>query len=218
MAIVNLSHSLKPALVKQSGFTLFELLVAVSIFGVVSYMATTGLMQVMNAREHTGNVEKRLADIQKTFLHLERDLQHIVKRPIRNGYGTVEGELVGDELADYRLIVTRGGRHIPNRIAKSNLQRVGYLLEDEVLYRISWPVLDQAQDTEPRKTRVLNEVENVEVRFLKQDGEWENSWDSAGGSNQQPGAAPLGIPKAVAVKITLKDYGEINRMFLLTEA
>lgn len=218
MGLTNSRNNVMPNLANQSGFTLFELLVAVSIFGIVSYMATTGLMQVMNAREHTGNVEERLADIQKTFLHLERDLQHIVKRPIRNGYGTVEGELIGDELADYRLILTRGGRHIPNRVAKSNLQRIGYLLEDEILYRISWPVLDQAQDTEPRKTQILGEVENVEVRFLKTDGEWDNSWDSAGDSDGQQAAVALGLPRAVAVKITLKDYGEINRMFLLTEA
>jgi general secretion pathway protein J len=202
----------------QSGFTLFELLVAVAIFGVVSYMAYTGLMQVMNAREHTGNVEQRLATIQKAFLHLERDLHHLVRRPIRNGFGNVEGELIGDELADYRLTLTRGGRHVPKRIARSTLQRVGYLMEDEVLYRVSWPVLDQAQDTEPRKTRLLENVESFEIRFLKNDGEWETSWDSVGTPAQVPGAVAIGIPRAVAINITLKDFGEINRIFILTEA
>ena len=204
---------------RQSGFTLFELLVAMAIFGIVSAMAYSGLIQVMNARDHVGKVEKRLSAIQIAFLHIERDLQHTVKRPIRNGYDTIEGALVGDELADYRLTLTRGGRHIPNRVANSNLQRVGYLLEDEVLYRMSWLVLDQAQDSEPRKTKVLAEVENVEVRFLDPKGEWESSWDSAGTpEGQQESAASIGLPKAVAVKITLKDYGEINRMFLLPEA
>lgn len=200
----------------QSGFTLFELLVAVAIFGIVSYMAYTGLMQVLNAREHVGTVEKRLAAIQITFLHFERDLQHITKRPIRNGYGTVEGELVGDELADYRLNLTRGGRQVPKHVSNSKLQRVAYLLEDEILYRVTWPVLDQAQDTEPRRTRILSEVENVEVRFLTAGDEWVNSWDSV--STPPGAAAPMGIPRAMAIKITLKDYGEINRMFLLTEA
>jgi general secretion pathway protein J len=207
-----------PVTNKHAGFTLFELLVAVAIFGIVSYMAYTGLMQVMNAREHTGNVEKRLAEIQITFLHIERDLQHIVPRPIRDGYGTVKGELIGDELADYRLTLTRGGRHVPNDLPKSNLQRVGYLLEDEILYRISWPVLDQAQDTEPRRTKILSAVENVEIRFLNDKGEWETSWDSVGTPLGQQQLVTLGIPRAVAVKISLKDYGDINRMFLLTEA
>jgi general secretion pathway protein J len=181
-------------------------------------MAYSGLMQVMNSRDHTGKVEKRLAEIQITFLHFERDLEHVVQRPVRNGYGTVEGELVGDELADYRLILTRGGRHIPEDIPRSNLQRVGYLIEDETLYRVTWPVLDQAQDTEVRRSRLLENVENVEIRFLDNQGEWQTSWDSVGTPSGQSQQTVQGVPRAVAVKITLKDYGEINRMFLLTEA
>lgn len=201
---------------QQSGFTLFELLVAVAIFGIVSYMAYTGLMQVLNAREHTGRVEKRLAAIQITFLHLERDLQHIARRVIRGAYDTFEGELVGDELSDDRLQLTRGGRPVPKYVKNSSLQRVGYKLEDEVLYRLTWPVLDQPQDVEPRKIPLLSEVENVEIRFLDSDNEWVNSWDSVGTTST--GTALMGIPRAVAVNIILKDYGEINRMFLLPEA
>ncbi len=203
---------------KQTGFTLFELLVAMAVFGVVTYMAYTGLAQILDAREQTTISQQRLADIQLTFLNLERDLQHVVKRPIRNSFGDYVGEVVGDELADYRLAITRGGRHVPKDFPKSNLMRVGYVLEDETLYRISWPVLDQAQDTEPRKTEILAEVENVEVRFLSSKGEWETSWDSAETPiDQVQNPQPMGIPKAVAVKITIKDFGEVNRMFLMSE-
>ncbi len=204
---------------RQSGFTLFELLVATSVFAIVSYMAYTGLMQVMNARDHTGKVEKRLSEIQMTFLYLERDLQQIVRRPIRNGYGAVEGEIIGDELADYRLALTRTGRRVPQGIERSNLQRVGYLLEDETLYRMSWHVLDLAQDSEPRKQQLLADIDKVEIRFLNAQGEWKTSWNSVDTPlSQSANPQPLGVPKAVAINITLKDYGEINRLFLLPEA
>jgi general secretion pathway protein J len=79
-------------------------------------------------------------------------------------------------------------------------------------------VLDQAQDTEARRTKLLDNVENVEIRFLDSKGEWQTSWDSVGTPSGQNQQVVQGIPRAVAVKITLKDYGEINRMFLLTEA
>ena len=205
--------------VKQNGFTLFELLVAVSVFAIASAMAYSGLMQVMNARKHTGDAEARLTEIQLTFLYLERDLQHIVKRPIRNSFGSVEGEIMGDELADYRLALTRTGWRVPEYIQRSNLQRVGYLLEDEKLYRISWAVLDQAQDSQPKRMQILDQVENVEIRFLGADNQWGNSWNSLDSPLQQPQQPqPKGIPRAVAIKITLKDQGEINRMFLLTES
>lgn len=197
---------------RQSGFTLFELLVATSVFAIASYMAYSGLMQVMNARKHTGEVEARLAELQMTFLYLERDLQHVVKRPIYNSSNSVEGEIVGDELASYRLALTRTGMRVPAYIMRSSLQRVGYLLEDEKLYRITWAVLDQAQDSKAKKVQILDQVENLEIRFLNATNEWVTSWDAIALPT------PPGIPRAVAIKITLKDQGEINRMFILPEA
>jgi general secretion pathway protein J len=205
---------------KQQGFTLFELLIAVSVFAIASYMAYSGLMQVMNARHHTGEAESRLTEIQLTFLYLERDLQHVVRRPIRNSFGSVEGEIMGDELADYRLALTRTGWRVPEYVQRSNLQRVGYLVQDEKLYRISWAVLDQAQDSQPKRTQILDQVENVEIRFLGADNQWVTSWNSLENTVQQSQqqVQPKGIPRAVAIKITLKDQGAINRMFLLTES
>lgn len=203
---------------RQAGFTLLELLVAMAVFGIVSFMAYSGLAQILAARDQVGESQQRLANIQLTFLHFERDIQHVVKRPVRNGFGDYVGAVVGDELDEYRLALTRGGRYVPDNVPKSKLQRVGYVLEDEILYRITWPVLDQAQDSEPRKTQILAEVENVELRFLSSEGEWETSWDSAKTPDvSTQNAQARGIPRAVAVKITLKNYGAINRLFLLSE-
>jgi general secretion pathway protein J len=157
-------------------------------------------------------VEARLAELQMTFLYLERDLQHVVKRPIYNSSNSVEGEIVGDELASYRLALTRTGVRVPAYIMRSSLQRVGYLLEDEKLYRITWAVLDQAQDSKAKKVQILDQVENIEIRFLNAANEWVTSWDAIALPT------PPGIPRAVAIKITLKDQGEINRMFILPEA
>jgi len=204
---------------KHSGFTLLELLIAMAVFGVVSYMAYTGLAQILDARDRINISQKRLAAIQLTFLKIERDIQNIVKRPIRDQFGGYIGEVVGDELDINRLEITRGARNVPDNISTSNLQRVGYRLEDEILYRVSWPVLDPAQDTEPRVTKILTGVEELELRFLSQKGEWQNSWDSAATPvGQGPNASAIGIPRAVGVKITIKDYGEINRLFLMPEA
>jgi len=202
---------------KQAGFTLFELLVAMAIFGVVSFMSYTGLAQILETRQQLSISQDRLANIQLAFLNLERDIQHIVKRPVRNSFGDYVGEVVGDELADYRLVLTRGGRHVPKDFPVSTLMRVGYVLEDEILYRISWPVLDLAQDTEPRRKKILTDVENVEVRFLSAEGEWETSWDSADTPLTSGTPVAIGTPRAIAVKITIKDYGAINRLFLLSE-
>lgn len=195
------------------GFTLFELLVAISVFAVVSAMAYSGLMQIMDARAHTSRVESRLAELQMAFLHLGRDIEHTVNRPIRSEFGDVVLALKGGELGDYRLEFTRTGHRNPARVARSLLQRVAYVIDDNKLYRVIWPVLDRAQNTEPKRMIVLEQTESIEFRFLEKGGEWQTSWPIAGDEQ-----GLKGLPRAVAVKVKLTDIGEIDRIFLLPEA
>lgn len=195
------------------GFTLFELLVATSVFAIVSYMAYTGLMQVMDARAHIKQVENRLVELQMAFTHLSRDVQQLVNRPVRSEYGDVLPAFKGGELGDYRLELTRTGHRNPARTPRSLLQRIGYLLEDEKLYRVNWPVLDRAQQTEARRSLILEKTESIEIRFLGPEGEWTTSWPPV--SNQ---GSVSGFPSAVAIKIKLHDMGTIDRVFLLPEA
>lgn len=195
------------------GFTLFELLVATSVFAIVSYMAYTGLMQVMDARAHIKQVENRLVELQMAFTHLSRDVQQLVNRPVRSEYGDVLPAFKGGELGDYRLEFTRTGHRNPARTPRSLLQRIGYLLEDEKLYRVNWPVLDRAQQTEARRSLILEKTESIEIRFLGPEGEWTTSWPPV--SNQ---GSVSGFPSAVAIKIKLHDMGTIDRVFLLPEA
>lgn len=201
------------ALQKNRGFTLFELLVAMSIFALVSYMAYTGLLQVLDAREHTQRVENRLAKLQMTFLSMGRDIQHMTNRPVRSEYGDELLALKGGELGDYRIELTRTGHRNPARAQRSLLQRIAYFVEEEKLYRVTWPALDRAQNTEARRTMLLDKTESLEIRFLENDGEWLNEWPSTNGQ-----ADIFTLPRAVAIKLTLPDMGVIDRIFILPEA
>ena len=54
----------------------------------------------------------------------------------------------------------------PTLNPRSNLQRVNYRLEDEGLWRDSYPVLDRAADTEPYSVMLLDGVEDMQLAFL----------------------------------------------------
>jgi len=202
---------------KASGFTLFELLVAVAILAIASSIAYTGLIQVQNTRKQLDTEESRLAAIQLTFLNFERDLRQVVHRPIRNQYGSERPSIAGQ--GEYLMELTRGGYRNPAHVARSLLQRVAYVVEDDKLERLNWLVLDQAQDSAPVKQVLLDNIKSVDIRFLDKAQTWSSFWPLE--EAQASGAAQAAVdsfPRAVSVKLELKDVGSIERIFLMPEA
>ena len=202
---------------RNRGFTLFELLVAVSILAIISAMAYTGLLQVENARKQLTDTESRLAQIQMTFFNFERDLRQVVHRPIRNQYDTLRPSVAGQ--GEYLIEFTRGGVRNPAHVARSLLQRVAYMVEDDNLERLSWSVLDQAQDSQPRKLTLLKKITAIDIRFLDNGGNWSNDWPPpATSTGSAVTTVPDPFPRAVSVKLELPDVGSIERIFLMPEA
>lgn len=194
------------------GFTLFELLVAMSIFAIVSYMAYSGLRSVMDARTQTDLASDRLAELQMAFLRMGNDLQQAVPRPIRGEYGDERQALVGAELGELRLEFTRTGRRNPARTPRSVLQRVGYSLSEQVLYRVTWTTLDRPQEAPPQRSALMTQVEKLEIRYLDNNYQWHTSWPPL----QNSGAVLL-FPRAVDIKVETSDMGTLNRYFILAE-
>jgi len=204
---------------RQRGFTLFELLVAVSILAIISAMAYTGLVQVEDAHKQLTEKETRLAAIQMTFFNFERDLRQVVHRPIHDQYGSWQPSVAGQ--GEYLMALTRGGVRNPARVARSLLQRVAYVVENDNLERLSWSILDQAQDTVPLKRILLKKVTSVNIRFLDQGGNWSSDWPPAAqtAAAVSSGASlPDPFPRAVTVKLELPDVGSIERTFVMPEA
>jgi general secretion pathway protein J len=194
------------------GFTLFELLVAMTIFAIISYMAYSGLRNILDARSQTDLASDRLAELQMAFLRMGNDLQQAVPRPIRGEYGDDRKALIGAELGDMRLEFTRTGRRNPARTPRSVLQRVAYTLSDQVLYRITWTALDRPQDAQPQRSALLTQVEKLEIRYLDNNYQWHTSWPP-----EQNAAALLLFPRAVEIKVETSDMGSLNRYFILSE-
>lgn len=194
---------------KQSGFTLLELLVAMGIFALLAAMGYGGLNNVMTARQITTQHADRLSQLQMTFLWLGRDIEQTVDRPIRDEYAVEQPAMLGVETGRYQLELTRTGWRNPAERARSNLQRVAYGLRDGNLIRVYWAVLDRAQDSQPLESVLLDGVEKLELRFLSDTGQWQDSWPSS----QLGQAISSTPPRAVEVTLETKAEGRITRLF-----
>jgi len=198
---------------KQTGFTLLELLVSIAIFALLAAMAYGGLNLIMKERDATDKHAERLAQLQRTFLWLGRDIEQTINRPIRDEFGDKQLALMGVEVGRYQLELTRDGWRNPAGRTRSHLQRVAYGVKDEKLVRAYWNVLDRAQDSQPLETVLLDGVIRMELRFLpKKDDkqkDWVDSWPSSS-LGTQPSDDP---PRAVEVTLETEAEGRITRLF-----
>ncbi len=200
----------------QHGFTLLELLVAVGVFTVMSVMAYGGLKTVLDARQQTDAQAKRLAAAQLTFMRLERDIEQMVPRPIRDEYGDEKAPLLALPESDV-VEFTHAGWSNPTNAPRSHLQRVAYTLKDKQLLRAYWLVLDRAQDSKPIQTVMLDNVKSMEWRFMDNAGKWQTQWPPTPTSTTPaptpPGTTLSQMPRAVEVTLELDDMGRLTRLF-----
>ena len=200
----------------NKGFTLLELLVAMSIFALLAAMSYGGLQAVLNQQWHTEQAAERLADLQKMYLVMQRDIEQIVPRLVRDEFGDSQQPLIGGDT----LQMTRGGWRNPAGRQRSTLQRVGYAYEEQQLVRYTWSVLDRAQDSEPLKQPLSEDVESLQLRYLDHNDVWTERWpgDSSGPVDEEVTVGLLSLPdlpQAVEVTIEHKTYGTLVWLFQL---
>ncbi len=202
----------------QHGFTLLEMLVALTVFALVSAMVYGGQVAVLKAKEGTDRQALFLKQLQGAMMMLERDIGQLALRPVRDEFGSPEAAMVSEDYGDYRLRFTRLGWQNPLGQARSTLQRVAYGLEDEKLIRYSWPMLDRAQGSEPYKLVLLEQVQAMRFRFLDQQREWHEAWPPQGGELSSPAASsatPAVLePLAVELVVELAQRGEFRRVIV----
>jgi general secretion pathway protein J len=192
----------------DAGFTLLELLIAVAVFAVVGAMAYGGLHTVMNQQQRTNEHSQRLADLQLAYRIMQRDLEQLVDRQIRNEYGDRVAGLVGG--SGYEGVeFSRAGYPNPASFLRSEIQRVSYIADQDQLLRRSWRVLDRGLDSVPDEEVLIEAISDFAIRFLDESDEWQDNWPA----RQTLGQTAPALPRAVEVRVELTDLGVIRWLF-----
>ncbi len=195
---------------RETGMTLIELLVAVFVFAVMMTLTYSVLDQVFKNSDIINSGMNRVQEIQTAMRFLESDVMQTAPRPVRDELGEqYVSALQSNASSQYALELTRSGWTNPAGLPRSTLQRVGYALVDGELSRYHWYVLDRTFSNEPVQTILLSDVDSILFRYLQANGEWAEQWPPVGSLTS---VNPRNRPRAVEIRLTLADQGELRRI------
>jgi general secretion pathway protein J len=212
------------ARVSMRGFTLIEVLIAMAITAFVSLLSYQTLSTALTGIDSARSESDRLHEINRAFNVLSRDIRLISNRPVRDEFGMLASAVSGGELARDPLRLTRSGWHNSTGAPRSTLQRVAYRLEEDRLLRLTYPVLDRTTAIEPTETVLIEDVEELAFRFLPSVNVvevnrdqtidrrfWQDNWVADVGFTDKL----IEPPAAIEVRITLSDWGELERLYVM---
>jgi len=195
--------------VKQRGFTLLEVMVALGILAFVVISTHQILDSTTKAKDASDEKIAELNGLQTTFRLMDQDFSQMTKRAVRNESGDVQeyyllaGRYVLESQYDGIAFVRDGWINPINLLPRSELQAVGYRVMDDNLERVYRVYVDQLDNMEPRVQQVLENVEELKFEFLDSDNKWQEQWEVKA------------LPKAVAVTLQQIEAEPIRRVFLV---
>ena len=190
----------------HNGFTLIEIIVAMLVFAILSVVSYQAIDRVLDIDQRSKEHFATEVTLQKVWHRLFNDFLHIRARPVLDQRGDEVGAYLTD-YENYAVIFTRGGLP-PIEQIPGGMQRVAYGLDDGVLSRWVWPVLDQADGSEPIEQPLLSGVDEFTIEHLNVDNYWIPDWPPLT-VNQ----APLdSVPPMIKITLLLDSEKELIRI------
>lgn len=218
----------------QKGFTLLEMLVAVSIFSLVVGGSYDLLSRIIAAKEATDNRSRELASLQLFFDLVRQDVSQIKERIYMEEFAS-DKRVAVLRTGTSELQMTRGAVKTPFFEQDSSLLWVKYALESEgdtfLLSRFTASFdehlaiesvgREAISEMRPRQQVFTRKVTELRFRYLNEHEEWVNEWDSR---KKPKSAEPLmdhledaihPLPVAIEVSLQHEVLGEIRKLYAL---
>ena len=191
-----------PSPARTPGFTLVEMLIALSIFGMLTAAGVTLLSVTARTQQTSDRLLGQLGEMRRVGALLNADLAQAAPRIYRNGEGRPQRAFAGGAGdAPMLLVFVRAGWDGGDG---PTLQRVGYRLRDARLERLGYAHVDGASAA--IAVPLLDGVTALRLRYRDAEGDWRERWDASD---------PTRLPTAVELVTTTAEHGTVRQLFLV---
>lgn len=187
---------------ESAGFTLVEMMIALTIFGMLTAAAVTLLSLTARTRETSERRLAELGELRRLGALLTADLAQAAPRSFRDQAGRRRPAFAGaaGDSAMLMVFVRRGW----DAGEGGALQRVAYRLRDDRLERLGAARVDGG--AAGTAVTLLDRVLALRLRYRDEDGAWRERWDPTD---------PAELPAAVELVTDSDGHGMVRQLFLV---
>lgn len=175
----------------KNGFTLIEIMIAVAIFAVISAIIFPIVIKTINTNSVIEKRSKEIASLQRMFVFMENDFRYMVQRTIRDPLDGLSFDPSFSVNTDDDELVKFFTLSPDANTGESQTRLVAWVLDGDKLQRKTWFSISPYTDEEPRLATIVEEVDEVDLRFAEEKDEildWRSDWDD---EEQLPLAAEI---------------------------
>ena len=187
---------------RPAGFTLVEMLIALSIFGMLTAAGVTLLNVTARTQATSERLLAEVGEVRRVGALLNADLAQATARFYRDRDGRPQRAFAGGAGDSPALLAFV--RHGWDRGEGGTVLRVGYRLRDGRLERLSFRNVDGGGDAVV--VALLDGVSAVRLRYRDEDGAWANRWNHSD---------EMRLPEAVELVTRSEAQGTVRQLFLV---
>lgn len=192
---------------KQHGFTLIEILVALFIFAIMATIASVALRRIYLNKQILDEHIQKMDQLQLAVAMLRLDISQMLDRPVRDSQGQLGTAVTGSSTT---ITFTRTGNINPlGYFNISHLQRISYT-GNKQLARSTWNTLDLAPSSKEMQRILLPSISNWKIQYFDDKMQSHNKWPTENQSDSSDPTKKNPMPAAVEVQFTDKSLGPVD--------
>lgn len=184
----------------ERGFTLVEMLVALSIFAAIAAMGVGLLRSSVDTQDAVQERLKAMGGVNRLRAVMANDLAQAVQRSTRGPAGEAVPAFIGSSTG---FAFVHGGAGAQDGSPRPTIERVAYAKVGAEWRRATQPMLDGTALGEG--DRLIADIASVAVRYRDERGNWSEVW------NSEPGDR---LPRAVEVRMGRTGREALTMLFL----